>query len=111
MNLLTKFFKTAPALSAIAVVGSISFAPPAIAIEGDYRRFAVCKNLQASDSVRWHGIASGTEDDAFAVFEHSRSFHTRACFSSERDCRKWVERIWWEIPTMDELRTAYCKRV
>ncbi len=111
MNLVTKFIKAAPALSAIALISSISIVPPAFAIEGDYTRFQICQRLKAGNSLRWFGIASGTEDEAFAVFEHSRSFHTKACFSNERDCRKWLKRIWWEIPTIDELRTAYCKRV
>ena len=111
MNLVSKFIKAAPALSAIAVLSSISFVPPAFAIEGDWTRFQICQRLKASNTLRWYGIASGTEDKAFAVFEYSRSFHTRACFSNERDCRIWVKRIWWEIPTMDELRVAYCKRV
>ena len=105
-------------ISTIAIIATfLTAASPAIistnafAIEGDYKRFKICKQLQSTNSVKWHGIASGTIDDAFAIFEHSRSFHTRACFSNQKTCNIWLKRIWWEIPTMDELRTVYCKRV
>jgi len=84
---------------------------PAYAIEGDQARFDQCQQLKSANQVNWHGIASGTIDSTFAIFENSRSFQTKACFVTERQCRTWVKRIWWEIPTMDELRTAYCKPV
>ena len=111
MNSVVKFTGTHLAMSATIFIAASAFTPPAHAVEGDYHRFQVCQQLKSSGSVRWHGIASGTIDDAHAVFEHSRSFHTRACFSNKRACQTWVKRIWWEIPTMDELRTAYCKRI
>ena len=107
----SKFFRTASLCAALAVSGLLTGVQPAMAIKGDHARFATCQQLKANNTLRWHGIASGTEDSAFAVFEYARSFHTKACFSNERACRTWVKRIWWEIPTMDELRTAYCKPV
>ena len=82
---------------------------PVHAIEGDRARFDQCRQLKSANQVNWHGIASGTIDSTFAIFENSRSFHTKACFATERQCQNWVKRIWWEIPTMDELQTAYCK--
>ena len=102
---------SAPAIAALGVIAATTFSTPAFAIKGDYTRFGTCQELKSSNSVKWHGIASGTEDDAYAIFEHSRTFHTKACFSSEGACRTWVKRIWWEIPTMDHLEVAYCKRV
>lgn len=111
MNILTKYASLATAMSAVAMICATALSTPAFAIEGDHARFAVCQKLKATNSVKWHGIASGTEDDTYAVVAFDRNFHTKACFSNERDCRRWVKRIWWEIPTLDELRTAYCKRL
>jgi hypothetical protein len=102
---------SAPAIAALTIISAAPFSTPAFAIKGDYARFEACQQLKSTHSVKWYGIASGTEDDAFALFENSRSFHTKACFSNERDCRNWVKRIWWEIPTMEELRVAYCKQL
>jgi hypothetical protein len=116
MDIITRIAKSsaiisAPAFAAIAVIGATTFSTPAFAIRGDYARFEACQRLKSTNSVKWHGIASGTEDDAFAIFEHSPSFHTKACFSNEHACRTWVKRIWWEIPTMDQLEVAYCRRL
>ena len=107
----SKIFKTLTVCCTLAISGLISFTQPVFAIEGDHARFAACQQLKTSNSLKWYGIASGTEDSTYSVFEYSRSFHTKACFSNERACRTWVRRIWWEIPTMDELRTAYCKSI
>ncbi len=107
----SKLYKTTAICCTIAISSLFSFAPPAYAIKGDQGRYAACQQLKTSNSLNWYGIASGTEDSTYSIYEHSRSFHTRACFSNERACRTWVKRIWWEIPTMDELRTAYCKRI
>ncbi len=101
---------------AIALVASIAavwlaIPAPAFAIKGDHARFNTCKSLKAAGKVKWYGIATGTEEDVFAVNARSRSFHVRACFSSKKACQTWVKRIWWEIPTMDELRNAWCKKV
>jgi hypothetical protein len=109
--LTSKLFKTGTVCCTIGISSLFSFAQPAFAIQGDHARFAACQKLKAGNSLKWYGIASGTEDSTYAIFEYSRSFHTKACFSNERACHTWVKRIWWEIPTMDELRTAYCKRI
>jgi len=106
-----KLFKSLIVCGGVAIASLFSLAQPASAIEGDYARFHVCQKLKATNSLKWYGIASGTEDSTYSNFEYSRSFHTKACFSNKRDCRIWLKRIWWEIPTMDELRTAYCKRI
>ena len=102
--------KSPLAVAAFALAFTLPvFIPPAFAIEGDSARFDQCQQLKSSGSLNWYGIASGTIDSTFAIFENSRSFHTRACFATERQCRTWVKRIWWEIPTLDELEIAYCK--
>jgi hypothetical protein len=109
MSRAVKLIKIYSLIALLTVPTLISFAQPAMAIKGDRARFAACQQLKAQNSVRWMGIASGLEDSAHAIFENSRSFHTKACFATKQACDNWVKRIWWEIPTMDELRTAYCK--
>ena len=111
MFIASKLFSTVTLCCTIAIAGLLSFAQPVFAFNGDNARFAACQQLKTSNSVKWYGIASGIEDSTYSIHEYGRSFHAKACFSNERACRTWVKRIWWEIPTMEELRTAYCKRI
>ena len=95
----------------IVAIFAATLSTPAFAIKGDSKRFAICQQLKSTNSVKWYGIASGTVDDAFAFPDNWLTFHTKACFSTQSACRTWIKRIWWEIPTMDSLRSAYCKPV
>lgn len=114
MHMLRKTKLTASTMAALALLTAVavsSFSTPAFAIKGDHARFNTCKQLEAQGNVRWHGIATGTEDDAFSISDFHRNFHVRACFANQQSCKTWVKRIWWEIPTMDELHNAWCRRL
>lgn len=106
---LSKLTKSVAIAALMALPLFASFTGPAQALQSDHKRFAQCKALKSAGSFSWQGIASGVIDDVHSVFDHSESFHAKACFASQKECNTWVKRIWWEIPEMNELRTAYCK--
>lgn len=108
-NRIKKFTRTIAAVAAMATIGSALLATPAFAVKGDYARFNICKQMKSAGTMKWHGIATGTEDDALST--RDRTFHTRACFTTQKACKTWVKRIWWEIPTMDELHNAWCRKL
>ena len=105
-------YSNIPAALAVSALflTTITVTTPAFAIKGDHQRYQTCQNLKGNGSVNWHGIATGTIDTTFEDAFFGRTFHTKACFSNERECRTWVKRIWWEIPTMNELHNAFCQR-
>ena len=104
-----KLVLTSLSFAVMAMMGTTLLTTPAAATKSERLRFENCKNLEASGKLAWYGIASGWVDDPHARLGSSRPFHAKACFKSKAGCDKWVKRIWWNIPDMDDLGVAYCK--
>jgi len=109
MKALTKF-----ALSFTIIVGAF-FTNPMIDFakanaDGDFERGKVCKQLRRSGRLEWYSIASGTVNHGGGRNGYG-GFVTKACHTNEASCRRWVQRVPHEIPNLDSLESAYCKRV
>jgi hypothetical protein len=102
-------------LSAALVAGLFSALPTvdsahAGGANGDYERGQHCKQLRRSGALEWYSIASGTINTGGGRNGYG-GFVTKACHTNEASCRRWVKRIWREIPNLDTVDANYCKRV
>ncbi len=77
---------------------------------GDYERNAVCKKMRRSGTLRWYSIASGIARGGAGRYGLT-GFVTKACHTNENSCRRWLANIYREIPNIETLEIAYCKRV
>ncbi len=102
-------------LGAAFIFGLLSSVPqfsPALAgnARGDYERGIDCKDMRRSGRLAWYSIASGIVNDGGGRSGY-RGFVTKACHANESSCRRWLRRVGHEIPNLDTIETAYCKRV
>ncbi len=109
MNHLNKAIAIALTVTGILVVNSVNDTALAGA-GGEFQRFLDCKQLRQSGQLRWYSIATGIIDDGGGRNGYG-GFHTKACHTSERSCRRWIQYIGREIPNLDTVHTAHCQRV
>lgn len=108
MNTLTKIIS-----AAALIIGAAALVPDFneahAGAYGDYERGQECKKLRKSGQLEWYSIASGTVDDGSGPNEFG-GFVTKACHTNEASCQRWVKRVGHEIPNLDTIETAYCKK-
>lgn len=107
-------FLTKVALGVTMIVGALLTAPivniASATAAGDYQRAKICKQLRRSGRLSWYSIASGIVNHGGGRSGYG-GFVTKACHTNEASCRRWVKRVAHEIPNLDTLESAYCKRV